>query len=126
MRCCRYNDTGTEAYEQGLYAEAEEQWLAALEETESFGPQDPRLTATRKNLADLYYAQGNYAEAAPLYRRSLEIAEKAFGAEHPNVATSIENYAALLGEMGREDEAADWEARAKAIRVRQAQQSQAE
>ena len=25
----RYNDSGTEAYEQGLYAEAEEQWLAA-------------------------------------------------------------------------------------------------
>ncbi len=27
----RYNDTGTEAYEQGLYAEAEEQWLTALQ-----------------------------------------------------------------------------------------------
>ena len=206
----RYNDTGAEAYEQGFYAEAEEQWLAALEEAESFGPQDQRLTTTLKNLADLYYAQGeyseaeplyqrllavqeqalgaehpdlaaslndlaflydaqgNYAEAQPLYQRSLEIMEKALGAEHPGivtsldnlaslyaaqgdyakaeplyrrslvivekafgaehrtVATSIENYAALLREMGREEEAAEWEARAKALRLQQAQQDQAE
>ncbi len=70
------------------------------------------------NLAALYQAQGNYAEAEPLYRRSLAIMEKALGPEHPNVATNLENYAALLRETGRADEAAEMEARAKAIRAK--------
>ncbi|CAN0516231.1 unnamed protein product [Laminaria digitata] len=32
-------------------------------------------------------AQGNYAEAGPLYKRSLAINEKALRPEHPIVAT---------------------------------------
>ncbi len=54
----------------------------------------------------------------PLYRRSLTIWEKALGPEHPNVAQSLDNYAALLRETGRADEAAEMEARAKAIRAK--------
>ena len=34
----------------------------------------------------LYYAQGNYQKAEPLYQRSLQIREKVLGKEHPNVA----------------------------------------
>ncbi len=76
------------------------------------------MTQSLNNLAELYRQQGNYAEAAPLYRRSLAIMENALGPEHPNVATSLENYAALLREIGRADEAAEMEARAKAIRAK--------
>ncbi len=36
----------------------------------------------------------------------------------PNVAKSLDNYAALLRETGRADEAAEMEARAKAIRAK--------
>ena len=50
--------------------------------------------------------------------RSLAIKEKVLGPEHPSVATSLENYAALLRETGRADEAAEMEARAKAIRAK--------
>ncbi len=39
---------------------------------------------------------GRYDEAEPLYKRSLAIREKALGPEHPDVAASLENYAALL------------------------------
>ncbi len=46
------------------------------------------------------------------------ILEKAFGPAHPNVAASLENYAALLRETGRTSEADKMEARAKAIRVK--------
>ena len=70
------------------------------------------------NLGALYVTQGNYAEAEPLYRRALAIIEKALGPEHPNLATSLENYAALLRKTGRADEAAEMEARAKAIRAK--------
>jgi len=48
------------------------------------------------NLAALYDDQGNYAEAAPLYRRSLAIRENTLGPEHPDVAKVLDNYAALL------------------------------
>lgn len=41
-------------------------------------------------------AQGNYAEAEPLYERSLAIFEKALGPQHPNVAQSLNSLAELL------------------------------
>jgi len=48
------------------------------------------------NLADLYQDQGNYAQALPLYQRSLAIWEKALGLDHPTVATSLSNLAILF------------------------------
>ncbi len=75
---------------------------------------DPSLT----NLAALYQAQGNYAEAEPLYQRALAIWERALGPEHPDVAKVLNSYASLLRETGRADEAAEMEARAKAIRAK--------
>ena len=70
------------------------------------------------NLAELYRAQGRYAEAEPLYQRALAIREKTLGPEHPNVATCLENYAFLLREMGRSEEAVPLESRARAIRAK--------
>ena len=68
--------------------------------------------------ADFSPAQGRHPEAEPLYQRSLAILEKALGPEHPDVATSLENYAALLRQTARADEAERMEARAKAIRAK--------
>ncbi len=51
-------------------------------------------------------------------KRALAIREEALGPEHPHVAQSLENYAALLRETGRGGEATKMEARAKAIRAR--------
>ncbi len=63
-------------------------------------------------------AQSRYAKAEPLYKRSRAIREKTLGPEHPGVATSLENYAALLRQTARADEAERMEARAKAIRAK--------
>ena len=41
------------------------------------------MATSLNNLADLYQAMGRYAEAEPLYRRSLEIREKQLGATTP-------------------------------------------
>ncbi|MEL6338224.1 MAG: tetratricopeptide repeat protein [Pseudomonadota bacterium] len=41
-------------------------------------------------------AQGNYDEAKPLYERAIAIGEKALGAEHPDLATWLNNLAHLL------------------------------
>ncbi len=76
------------------------------------------MAQSLNNLAVLYQAQGRYAEAEPLYQRALATVEKALGPEHPHVATSLENYAALLRQTARADEAERMEARAKAIRAK--------
>ena len=52
------------------------------------------------------------------YQRSLAIWENALGPEHPDVATVLVNYAALLRQTARADEAERREARAKAIRAK--------
>jgi hypothetical protein len=52
-------------------------------------------------LAELYRAQGQYTKAEPLHQRALAIREKALGPEHPEGATSLENYARLLRDIDR-------------------------
>ena len=41
-------------------------------------------------------AQGNYAEAEALYRRSLAITEKGLGQEHDDVVASLNNLAEMF------------------------------
>ena len=60
--------------------------------------------------------QGKYDAAEPLYKRALAIFEKALGPDHPNLATSLENYAALLKATQRTAEAEPLLKRAEAIR----------
>ncbi len=64
----------------------------------------------------LYYDQGRYAEAEPLYRRSLAIREKALGPDHPDTAVSLNNLALLYGNQGRYAEAEPLYQRSLAIR----------
>ena len=52
------------------------------------------------NLANLLRETGRYEEAEPLYRRAIEIGEKVLGAEHPDLATRLNNLALLLGDTG--------------------------
>ena len=74
------------------------------------------MTDGIKQLALLYEAQGNYAEAEPLYVRALANEETSLGPDHPEVLQSLRNYAALLRKMGRTAKAVKMEARAAAIR----------
>ncbi|HMK77577.1 MAG TPA: tetratricopeptide repeat protein [Thermodesulfobacteriota bacterium] len=67
------------------------------------------------NLGLLCYAQGKYGEAEPLYKRSLTIAEKTLGPNHPNVANICANMAKCYKKLGREHEAEKLEARARKI-----------
>ena len=63
------------------------------------------MAESLNDLALLYWAQGKYAEAEPLYRRSLVIREKALGAEHPDVAESLNDLALLYWAQGKYAEA---------------------
>ena len=101
----KYMEDGTKAYQQRRYADAEKSFQSALKEAEGFGQEDLRLALTLNNLAFLYQAQGKYAEAEPLYKRSLAIWEKALGPQHLHVATSLNNLALLYKTQGKYAEA---------------------
>ena len=45
--------------------------------------------------------QGKFGEAGPLYKRSLDIYEKTYGPDHPDVASSLNNLASLLQDQVR-------------------------
>jgi tetratricopeptide (TPR) repeat protein len=47
-------------------------------------------------LALLYYSQGKYSEAEPLYQEALAIFEQSLGIDHPNTVTVRENYQLFL------------------------------
>jgi RNA polymerase sigma factor (sigma-70 family) len=68
------------------------------------------------NLASLYQAQGRYADAEPLYQRSLVITEKALGSNHPDVATTLNNLAETYRNQGRYADAEPLYTRSLAIR----------
>jgi hypothetical protein len=76
------------------------------------------VATSLSNLAALYRVQGRYTEAEPLYQGALAIQGKALGPDHPFVAISLENYAALLRKTRRGDLATTMELHAKAIRVK--------
>ena len=79
----------------------------------------PDLAASINNLANLYHDQGIYAEAEPLYVRSLAISEEQLGANHPDTATSMNNLAGLYESTGRYAEAESLYVRSLAIRKEQ-------
>ena len=49
----------------------------------------------------LYQDQGKYAAAEPLFKRALEISEKALGPDHPDVAIDLTNLALLYQDQGK-------------------------
>ena len=61
----------------------------------AFGPDHPNVAMSLNNLAQLYQAQEQYAQAEPLLKRALAILEKTLGANHANVAMSLNNLALL-------------------------------
>jgi tetratricopeptide (TPR) repeat protein len=75
------------------------------------------VATSLNNLAELYRAQGQYAQAEPLYKRSLAITEKALGPDHPDVATILNNLAELYRATKRIVEAEKLEERAARIRA---------
>ncbi len=106
---------GLAAYRQGNYEEAERQLEAGLRIAEGFGPQDRRLGTTLDNLGSLRRAQGKYAEAEQLYKRSWKILLTALGSEHSLVAQSLNNLAGIYQAQGRNAEAEPLFKRALAI-----------
>jgi tetratricopeptide (TPR) repeat protein len=63
------------------------------------------LAESLNNLAELYYFQGRYSEAEPLFQQALEIRQRLFSGDHIDVAASLNNLAYLYLSKGRYAEA---------------------
>jgi tetratricopeptide (TPR) repeat protein len=63
------------------------------------------LSSSLNYLAGLYYFQGRYSEAEPLYLQALEIGRRSLPEDHPSLATQLNNLAALYESQGRYSEA---------------------
>jgi hypothetical protein len=73
------------------------------------------LSVTFSNLATSYAAQAKYAQAEPLYQRSLALLEQANWMEKPEAVRTMQNYALLLKKTGREEEARSMAEKAAAL-----------
>ena len=80
------------------------------------GPDHPQVAIGLKNLGVLYDEQGKYAQAEPLYKRSVAIVEKVLGPEHPDVAQGLNNLAVFYDEQGKYAQAEPLYQRSLAIR----------
>ena len=70
------------------------------------------------NLAVVYAAEGKYAEAEPLYRRTIAIDEKAKGPEDASVALDDSNLASLFETEGKYSEAEPLDIKALTIHMK--------
>jgi tetratricopeptide (TPR) repeat protein len=66
------------AAEMNDYPRAEQSFLKAVREAESFGPKDSRVGVTLNSLGLAYRAEHKYSEAEAAYRRGLAIIEEAY------------------------------------------------
>jgi len=80
----------------------------------ALGATHPLTAQSMSNLALLYAAEGKGDAAEPLYRQALSILEKSDGAEQ-DLGRVLDNYAALLRDVGRVADAEKIEARARGI-----------
>jgi Tfp pilus assembly protein PilF len=79
-------------------------------------PEHPKVAESLNNLGWVYHQHGNHIRAESLYKRAIEIWERALGPEHSYVAACLENYADLLRRTNRAAEASALEKRVKQIR----------
>ena len=75
-------------------------WIASAPSVWAEGVGEADADALNKQAVELY-RQGKYAEAEPLYKRSLAIYEEALGPGHPEVGTALNNLALLYERQGR-------------------------
>jgi tetratricopeptide (TPR) repeat protein len=89
--------------------------LALVDAVPPKGAEEPAANLLVRAGQYRQYVLAAYADARPLYERSLAIHEKVLGPEHPDTATSLNNLACLVRDMGLREEAEPLFRRAIAI-----------
>ena len=102
--------------EMGLAAEARSQLRKAIEDSDGPSGNQRTLGSALNNLAWLEHEAGHLDEARPLYKRALDIREKALAPDPVHVAWTLRNLGLLLLERGELGEAEALLDRSLAIR----------
>lgn len=111
-----HTEAGNKAFMEGRHRNAEQHFLAALEESEQLkivNPQDhkevladdPSVPASLNNLGTLYIAQSRYDDATMILQRALSISETNLGPQHPYLGVTLRNLASLRLAQGQPEEA---------------------
>jgi hypothetical protein len=103
---------------EAAYGDAMDACLRPAILARELGPEHLEVAYSLHALGYRYARQSDVAAAEALYLRALAIQERTLGAEAPELATTLDDYAALLRQTGRVVEAAEVERRATAIRGR--------
>ncbi len=98
-------------------AEVARQLSLALDAARALGPGHPLLISTLYSSAAFYHEQRRHAQAEALYRELLQMQEARMGDRHPDVALTLERYAALLRDANRLEDARHLESRVQLIRT---------
>jgi len=98
-------------YALGNYQEYEAALLRALQIEEKTLGEDLFTSMSLMDLGHLYQMQQKYEQAETYYQRALAMQEKVVGMKHSETVRTIHNYASLLRETGRPEEADTLEAR---------------
>ena len=129
------SNLGNVLHLQGRFAEAEKIHRRALATREKvLGPDHPDVATSLNNLANTLLEQGKDEQLAPseararsraggqvftetenLFRRAMNIQERALGAEHPALANTMNNLGSLLDQRGRFQDSEPLERHALAI-----------
>jgi tetratricopeptide (TPR) repeat protein len=102
-------------------AEIDAQRVVKIAET-MYGPDDFRMAPAVSLLCNVYDMTRDAAKDEPCHQRMISLEEKEYGANSPRLAMDLNTDAYLLRKLGRNDEAANVEARAKALQSASAQQ----
>jgi tetratricopeptide (TPR) repeat protein len=86
-------------YEQGRYQEALPVAQHAHELSQHHLHDDAAIVQSLNNLAGLYQAMEDYAQAVPLFQQALAIRRTALGDQHLDVANSLDNLGLLYRAM---------------------------
>ena len=85
---------------------AEQLYIKALRQAETFGQEDPRVGATLNSLGLVYKAEKKYPDAESSFRHAQGILEKAYGAESIDAGNVSFNIASVLMEENKQPGAA--------------------
>ncbi|MEQ8369513.1 MAG: tetratricopeptide repeat protein [Alphaproteobacteria bacterium] len=107
---------GLAAYGGGDYVLAADQLERALRFAKTYGSHDFRRPISLVSLAEVYRADGRFAEAEPMLVRALDLWSVIMAGDHPTMIPALQVYARLLRQTGRPDEAAALAAREAEIR----------
>ena len=106
------NASATKAYEEGRYSEALSLYQTALSSAEKITYGGPR-GITYYGMARTYHKDRKLTEAEEYFKKALEILDASQRRRSSYLVACIKDYAALLKELGRHQEAAEMEGRLK-------------